>query len=470
MNLFLAYKLRKASDTLSLEKKKDTLEKDFEEFKSFSISEELKDYRDLEAYVLSEKFKTNRKSVESKSYKKSSLFKDEKNFKRFQRSSKFKTYFRLKDSNELSTFELTKVSDEITRYKELDSLIHSATFNKKEQAEEVKEFKKLKASQRIREFFKFEKSKSYKIYKTIEGSNELNHYLQLEEKISSDEFQKEKAYLLDKKRFEKSEDYQKLQEYLQLKNSDKYKKHFDLAAKNPFKELDKWELSFSDEFDSKPLQTEKWINKYFWGEELLNKGYNLQSELQSFTDGNNIDYTTSSVLLQARKEKVEGLQWNPSLGFVPREFDYSSAIINTGKSFRQKYGRFEAKIKLSNPNQVTHSFWMVADKKAPHIDVLKTLEDGKLQIGNYWGTGDKINHHKTKVKGIDLSKGYFIYCLEWTKDKLVWKINDVVVQTQNEGVPQDPMYLNFSTSITKEKPNVNASFEIDWVRCYRPKK
>jgi beta-glucanase (GH16 family) len=469
MNFFLAYKLRKASNTISLEKKKDSLQKDYEEFKSFSISQELKDYRDLEAYVLSEKFKTNRKSVENESFKKSTLFKEEKNFKRFQRSSKFKTYFRLKDSTELSTFELTWVSDEVTRYKELDSLVHSASFNKKKQAEEFQEFKKLKASQRIKEFFKFEKSKSYKIYKTIKDSDELKQYLQLEEKISSDEFQKEKAYLLDKKRFEKSDDYHKLQEYLQLKNSDKYKKHFALSAKNPFKELDKWELSFSDEFDSKPLQSEKWINKYFWGEELLHQGYSLESELQSFTDGKNIDYSTSSVLLQARKEKVEGLQWNASLGFVPLEFDYSSAILSTGKSFRQKYGRFEAKIKLSNPNQVTHSFWMVADQKSPHIDVLKTLEDGKLQIGNYWGTGDKINQHQSKVKGIDLSKGYFIYCLDWTKDKLVWKINDVVVQTQSEGVPQNPMYLNFSMSITKEKPSVNASFEIDWVRCYQSK-
>ncbi|WP_372755747.1 family 16 glycosylhydrolase [Labilibaculum sp.] len=469
MNFFLAYRLRKASDTLSIEKKRDALQKDFEEFKSFSISEELKDYRDLEAYVLADRFKTNRKSIENKSYKKSTLFKDEKNFKRFQRSSKFKTYFRLKDSSELSTFELTKVSDEIKRYKELDALIHSAGFSKKTQSEEFNEFTKLKSSQLLKEFFKFEKSKSYKTYKALEGSNELNQYLQLEEKISSDEFQKEKAYLLDKKRFEKSEDYQKLQKYLQLKESDKYKKYFALATKNPFQELDKWELSFSDEFDSKPLQAEKWINKYFWGEELLNKGYNLQSELQCFTEGQNIDYSTSSVLLQARKETVKGLQWDPSMGFVPTEFDYSSAIISTGKSFRQKFGRFEAKIKLNNPNQVTHSFWMVSDQKLPHIDVFKSLEDGKLQIGNYWGNEKKLNKHQTKVKGVDLSKGYFIYCLEWTQNKLVWKINDVVVKTQSEGVPQDPMYLNFSMNITKEQPNVNACFEIDWVRCYQAK-
>ena len=469
MSFFLAYKLRKASDTLGIENNRDTLRKDFEDFKSFSVSEELKDYYDLEAYIQSEKFKSNRKTIESKCYKKSDLFKDEKDFKRFQRSKKFKTYFRLKGSNELATFELTKVSDEIARFKELDSIVHSANFNKKEQLEELKEFKLMKSSQHIKDFFKFEKSKSYKIYKELEDSKELEEYLRLEEKISSDEFREEKIDLLDKKRFEKTDDYKKLQEYLALKESDRYKKYFELKNKNPFEELKKWELSFSEEFDSKQLDEEKWINKYFWGEELLNKGYSLNSDLHTFTEGKNIDHSASSILLQARKEKHQGLLWNPTMGFVPKEFDYTSAIINTGKSFRQKYGRFEAKIKLTNPNQVMHSFWMVADKNSPHIDVLKTSGDGKLLIGNYWGSESQIHSKHFKIKGIDLSKGYFIYTLDWNKNELVWKINDVVVKTQTEGVPQDPMYLNFSMGISKEQANVNASLEIDWVRCYKIK-
>lgn len=469
MSFFLAYKLRKASDTVGIENKRNTLRKDFEEFEVFSISEELKDYYDLEAYVLSEKFKSNRKSIESKSYKKSDLFKDEKDFKRFQRSKKFKTYFRLKDSNELSTFELTKVSEEIFRYKELDSIVHSGNFNRKEQVEELKEFKLMKKSQHIKDFFKFAKSKFYKIYKELEGSKELEEYLKLEEKISSDEFQEEKADLLDKKRFEKTEDYKKFQEYLALKESDKYKKYFVLKNKNPFGELSKWELTFSDEFDSKSLNEEKWINKYFWANELLNKGYSINSDLHTFTEGKNIDQSGSSIQLQARKETQEGLLWNPTIGFVPNQFDYTSAIINTGKSFRQKYGRFEAKIKLTNPNQVTHSFWMVADKNLPHIDVLKTSADGKMVLGNYWGNEDKINLKQFKIKGVDVSKGYFIYTLDWKQNELVWKINDVVVKTQTEGVPQDPMYLNFSMAVTKEQQSVNASFEIDWVRCYKIK-
>jgi beta-glucanase (GH16 family) len=467
MAFFLAYKLRKASDTLSLEKKRDGLKNDFEEFKAFSKSEELKEFNELETFVLSENFKKNRKSIESKSYKKSDLFADEKKFKRFQKSKRFKTYFRLKDSSELSAFEMTKESEEISRYQELDKIVHAAGFNKKEQAEELNEFKLMKNSQRIKDYFKFEKSKAFKIYQEVDGSKDLKTYLELEEKIASEEFQKEKNFLLDKKRFEKTEEFEKLQEYTRLNASETFKKYFALQKKNSFDELKKWELSFSEEFDKKQLDSEKWINKYFWADELLNKSYSLESDLHIFTDGKNIEHSGSSIVLQARKEKKEGLMWNPSMGFVPKEFDYTSAIINTGKSFRQKYGRFEAKIKLSNANQVDHSFWMVSDKKTPHVDVLKTSPDGKLLMGNYWGKDTQPSLKQFKIKGVDTSKGYFIYTLDWSQNELVWKINDVVVKTQTEGVPQEPMYLNFSLGVTKEQQSVNAALEIDWVRCYK---
>ena len=93
MRFFLASKLRRASNTVAIEKKRDELRSDFEEFELFSKSEELKHFNKLEIYVLSDEFKRNRKSVESKSFKRSELFQDEKQFKRFQKSKKFKFIF-----------------------------------------------------------------------------------------------------------------------------------------------------------------------------------------------------------------------------------------------------------------------------------------------------------------------------------------------------------------------------------------
>lgn len=469
MSFFLASRLRKASNTVAIEKQRDEFRKDFEEFQAFSQSEELRKFNELEGYVLSDGFVKNRKLIEGKSYKKSDLFREEKDFRRFQKSQKLKTYFRLKDSSELSTFGLMEKSDEIARYQELNTLVHSASFNKKKQSLEFKDWKKMKNSQRIKDFFRFQKSKSYRIYNEVKDSRELREFFQLEERISSDEFQKEKAFLLDKNRFEKTDEFKVLKEYQDLKNSERIKKFFRLKEKNPFEELKKWDLSFSEEFETSGLDRNQWITRYYWGDELLNKGYSQEKDLHAYTDGENVKIKESSAVLFARKEKHQSIVWNSSLGFLPKEFDYTSAVINTGRSFRQKYGRFEAKIKIINPKQLTHSFWMVAEKSSPHIDILKTTAEGHLIVGNFWGTLQALKRGEFKIKGIDLSKGFFIYSLDWTPNQLIWKINDVVVKTQTEGIPNEPMYLNFSLAVNKEQNDLNGSMEIDWVRCYKAK-
>ncbi|PXX95209.1 hypothetical protein DF185_22440 [Marinifilum breve] len=469
MGFFLASKLRKASNTVAIEKKRDELRSDFEEFEQFSKSDELKQFNELELLVLSDEFKRNKKMVESKSFKRSELYQEERTFKKYQRSKKFKTYFRLKDSSELSTFNLVAESKDLERFKELEALMKSSKLNKKEDAEEISEYKRLKSSARLKEYFKFKKSRALRIYNEVDKSSDLQKYYQLEERISSDEFKEEKAFLLDKKRFEKTEDYKKLQEYNSLKSSEKFVKHFKLKSKNPFEEIKKWELTFSEEFDAGNLDSNKWITRYYWGDKLMAKGYSLDSDLHTFTDGENVKISGSSACLLAKKESKEGLVWNPNLGFVPQKFDYTSAIINTGNSFRQKFGRFEAKIKLKNPAQVQNSFWMVAEKSLPHIDIFKTFNGGKIMNANFWGSENSLQKSEFKVKGIDLNKGYFIYTLDWSANELVWKINDVPVKTQTTGVPQDPMYLNFSLAVKEARNDLNAEMEIDWIRCYQRK-
>ncbi len=145
------------------------------------------------------------------------------------------------------------------------------------------------------------------------------------------------------------------------------------------------------------------------------------------------------------------------------EFGYSSGIVNTGKSFRQKYGTFTAKVKLGNPSAKS-SFWMLTDKITPHIDVCRTA-NGKV-LCDYFATAEK------RIKGSLGSKyanDFFIYTLEWTPDKLVWKINDTEVLKHTSAVPQEPMYILFSGGLDKPVNSMTA-MEIDWVRVYQPKK
>ncbi|MCK4991432.1 MAG: hypothetical protein KAS29_13130, partial [Bacteroidales bacterium] len=61
--------------------------------------------------------------------------------------------------------------------------------------------------------------------------------------------------------------------------------------------------------------------------------------------------------------------------------------------------------------------------------------------------------------------------LEWTPNKLTWKINGKVFKTQTSGVPQEEMYINFSSNLKKDatESRLPSAMEIDWIRVFKLK-
>ena len=104
---------------------------------------------------------------------------------------------------------------------------------------------------------------------------------------------------------------------------------------------------------------------------------------------------------------------------------------------------------------------MLADKITPHLDICRT-SGGKVWF-DYFSSGGS---YFKDFSGIALSNDYFIYTLEWTADKLVWKINGTEVFSQTSDVPQEPMYVLLAGGLNKPI-NGMTSMEIDWVRVYK---
>jgi beta-glucanase (GH16 family) len=163
------------------------------------------------------------------------------------------------------------------------------------------------------------------------------------------------------------------------------------------------------------------------------------------------------------------LAWRAEQGFVEEDFEYTSGMLSSAKSFKQKYGIFKAKIKVAE-GSVSQAFWMVSETMLPHVDVAR-YENGKLYANYFWGKGGSPQKSISKTGGGKYENEYFIYTLEWTPNKLVWKINDKVFKTQTSGVPQDPMYINFSANLKKDASGngLPSAMEIDWIRVYRLK-
>ena len=137
----------------------------------------------------------------------------------------------------------------------------------------------------------------------------------------------------------------------------------------------------------------------------------------------------------------------------------------------QANSRFKAKIKMA-PGDTQQAFWMIADMATPHIDVAR-FEKGKLWCNYFWSAreGQVPAKSQSKTGGAKYTNDFFIITLEWSPNKLVWKINDKVFKTQTSGVPQEEMYMIFSTALKEGAPDTGlpAAMEIDWVRVYNLK-
>ena len=110
-------------------------------------------------------------------------------------------------------------------------------------------------------------------------------------------------------------------------------------------------MSFPSGVDRK-----KWILRYFWGDAVLNDTYALADEKHLFTDGKNLEIAQGKLKIITKKEKIQGKAWDPKMGFFPKEFNYTSGLISSGKSFRQQYGLFEAKIRFNRSYPVKPCF------------------------------------------------------------------------------------------------------------------
>ncbi len=464
---------QREKELLSLQKAKDIIlyfktigGSTLKRFKEMDGSVKIKDFESLESFINSFEFKQKEK-MKPVRFKDTDEYRKLVEFKSLKKDPEVKSYYRAVAKGE------AQKSKTILRFEELGAYMKTSeflakknmrpiTFKDSEEYSKLLEYKRLKNSVEIKEFYNFKSSKEYANYLNTEGSSRLARYYELKEYVATPEFRERKNYLLDTKRFEKTEMFRDIQEYDKLKKNEDIIWYFKVKDSDKFDILKSREMTFSEEFDSDRLDTSRWLTNYYWGDKLLGDRYSVESDLQAYTEKDNFEVRNSLLKILTKPQRINGKVWSADHGFKTREFSYTSGLINTGKSFRQKYGIFSAKIRLGNPG-AKNAFWLIADKITPHLDICRT-SGGKVWFDLFPST-DRVLKASA---GARYASDYYIYTLEWTPDRLVWKINGEEVFRQTTDVPQVPMYISLSGGL--DKPiNGMSTMEIDWVRVYQPK-
>lgn len=213
----------------------------------------------------------------------------------------------------------------------------------------------------------------------------------------------------------------------------KEESQMDVKAKGYEYDYDslQYDLVWSDEFDyeGKPDDTK-------WGYDVGGHGWG-NDELQYYTEGDNAYVKDGQLIIEARKEEVQGR-------------DYSSArLVSRGKG-DWLYGKIEVKAKLPKGLGTWPAIWMLSTDweygswpASGEIDIMEHVGYDQNRVHASVHTQSyyhSINTQKTATKVIeDVSEEFHVYSIEWLPDKIMAFIDGEI-------------YFTFEPSKLKENP------------------
>lgn len=202
-----------------------------------------------------------------------------------------------------------------------------------------------------------------------------------------------------------------------------------------------------------------------------NNGWGNQ-ELQFYTEENAV-VADGMLKITAKAEPING-------------FNYSSSRMTTLNKFGFQYGRVEIRAKLPTGGGTWPALWMMGTNfpevgwpQCGEIDIMEhsgnnqNVIHGSLHFpGNFGGNAVSETTNKPGV-----SDEFNNYTVEWSEDRIVFAINDVVYHTfQNDGtLPfNNEFFLILNVAMggnfvgnTVDPNFVESAMEVDYIRVYQ---
>ncbi len=338
-----------------------------------------------------------------------------------------------------------KKSENFIRYEELKHYVASPEYKTELnhiQSLSYKTSKEYIQERRYKELKQYKEVKSFRKSGVDSDSDYVKEYIELENKVTAPSFRQRKAYLLNKKRHQQSDPYQKYTEYKRLKKSDFVKQYNRIRDKYTavFAEMEKWETVFCDEFHQKQLSA-NWDTKPYWSMAMLAQNYSHNTEEHYLSDGQNVLINGDALQIMTRKEPAAGVAWDGKMGFIPREFPYTSGMISTAQHVEMGYGRLEAKLCMPNVKNVYGAFWLGSQQQTPAISIANYCNK-RLVMGAYLPDRATAFTRKWKLK----SNHFYIFQLERTPETLTWYVNGKQIAACPNPI-SEKLYVAFAAGV-----------------------
>lgn len=214
-------------------------------------------------------------------------------------------------------------------------------------------------------------------------------------------------------------------------------------------------LTFHDEFDGDRLDTAVWDT---------GKG-KLEEHILSTRWPENCAVENGLLRLLTKKENRNGREWTTGTMWT--------------KTFRQKYGYFEARMRITKAAAINNAFWLVTSRKGDkpgfEIDITEAHHPREYTCNLHnWGATHWTKGFR-KIVAFDLSADFHIYALEWNEKELIWYLDGVEMRRLPNDICHDPAPILFSSAVTRWAGKITdamdgTSQDVDWVRAWQCEK
>ena len=181
-------------------------------------------------------------------------------------------------------------------------------------------------------------------------------------------------------------------------------------------------------------------------------------------------------------------------GHLALTASHKGGVIRSGKLvsenlFAQRFGRFEARIKLPTGRGLWPAFWMMPQSEQPwplagEIDIMEWTgnEPNRLIGAAHFGPlpPDNVHYSETLLLPERWDNHWHEFALEWRPDRIDWlvdgRIHATLIPEHIEGYPwvfnEQPFYLILNVAVggtlggDVQLDELPATMLVDWVRVY----
>ncbi len=432
MNLFTARLTGKMLSTDAFEKTIYEMQERVKRWREIEKSPELAEYNELKKIIESSEFQETKRTLQSRKYKDTDEGRKMKALERLSSSMRMKGYKYALENENFQAF---------LKFRESDAF-------------QNREDNSVSASER-RMYNMIYRSAFYKNYQKVLNSPELKQLTELEKETSTEDFQKRNALWKDEKRWQHSEEYKKEQRYLALAKSDDIKFYFGQREEK----ID-WAELFRPAFEDDMSSSKNWQAGFGYANPAMKDGHSRTSERQAFNGGKNTFFVEGRMDLETREESRKAIAWDEKRGFVEQVFDYTSDVMNTKAAFAQESGMFMAKVRSQG---VGHHFFGLSTGQLNAPMIALYHYNGKVhQMG-------LVNGMKTQMADLTgmLRSMYHIYTFRWTKNELIWFVNNMEVLRLPNRLPKEAMFFLAQSWLPKAEKGGEGKLKVQWVRVFK---